>query len=209
MNFADMVETVITHRPDFTFDDVGKHFFANIEAYKLLAYSYVRDRAIAEDIVSDSFVRLWENKEVLDSQKGDYRMYIVRIIKNACCQYIRSANTHMKIRQEIHAAEDWKLQISLRSLENEEIENHLFSNDVEEIIKRELEKLPKLTREIFLDSRYRFLSHKEISEKYDLPIRRVKWEITKTLDVLKVALKDYMPAYIVLSYFFGNNNLNV
>ena len=24
---------------DFTFDELGKHFFANIEAYKLLAYS--------------------------------------------------------------------------------------------------------------------------------------------------------------------------
>ena len=85
-----------------------------------------------------------------------------------------------------------------------EINNHLFSSDVEQIIRRELAKLPKLTREIFVDSRFRFLSHKEISEKYDLPVRRVRWEITKTLDVLKVALKDYMPAYIVLAYFVGD-----
>ena len=65
-------------------------------------------------------------------------------------------------------------------------------------------KLPSLTREIFIDSRFRFLSHKEISEKYNLPVRRVKWEITKTLDVLKVALKDYMPAWILLACILGN-----
>jgi len=189
---------------DFTFDDVGRHFFANIEAYRLLAYSYVRDRALAEDIVSDSFVRLWEHKDDLDPEKGDYRRYIVQIIKNSCCQHIRSQITRTRIRREIHDTEDWKLQISLRSLENEEIEKRLFSKDVEEIIKRELGKLPELTREIFLDSRFRFLSHKEISEKRNLPVRRVKWEITKTLDVLKVALKDYMPAYIVLAFFISD-----
>ena len=199
-----MGETATIYNPDFTFEEVGKHFFANIESYKLLAFSYVLDRAIAEGLVSDSFVRLWENKETLDPQKGDYRMYIVQIIKNACCEHIRSLNIHNKIHREIHDNEDWNLQISRRSLENEEINNRLFSSDVEQIIRRELAKLPKLTREIFVDSRFRFLSHKEISEKYDLSVRRVRWEITKTLDVLKVALKDYMPTYIVLAYFVGD-----
>lgn len=189
---------------DFTFDEVGNHFFAHIESYRLVAYSYVRDRSIAEDIVSDSFLKLWERKDDLSPEKGDYRRYIVTIIKNACCEYLRSRKIRTRIKQEIQDSEDWKLQISLRSLENAEIENHLFSSDTERIIMEELEKLPSLTREIFIDSRFRFLSHKEISEKYNLPVRRVKWEITKTLDVLKVALKDYMPAWILLACILGN-----
>lgn len=199
-----MNKTSPIYGPDFTFDEVGNHFFANIESYRLLAYSYVRDKSIAEDIVSDSFVRLWEHKGELDPVKGDYRHYIVQIIKNACLEHIRSLKIRTKIRQEIHDSEDWKMQISLRSLENADIENRLFSSDVEKIITAELEKLPELTREIFIDSRFRFLSHKEISEKHDLPVRRVKWEITKTLDVLKVALKDYIPVYIALAFLFGD-----
>lgn len=196
-----MEKTKPTYCPDFTFDEVGKHFFSNIESYRLLAFSYVHDRSAAEDIVSDSFIRLWEHKSELDPEKGDYRRYIYKIIRNGCCEYIRSLNIHTKIRQEIH---DTDIAISLRSLGNDEIEKRLFSADVEEIIRRELEKLPELTREIFLDSRFRFLSHKEISEKRNLPVRRVKWEITKTLEVLKVALKDYMPAYIILAYLIGD-----
>lgn len=190
---------------DFTFDEVGNHFFANIESYRLLAYSYVRDRQIAEDIVSDSFVRLWERKDELDPEKGDYRRYIVQIIKNACLEHLRSLKIHTRIKQEIHDDEDWKLQISLHSLENDDIEKKLFSSDVEKIIISELDKLPALTREIFIDSRARFLSHKEIAEKRDLPIRRVKWEITKVLDVLKVALKDYIPVYMALAFFMVDN----
>lgn len=191
---------------DFTFEQVGNHFFANIESYRLLAYSYVRDRSISEDIVSESFVRLWERKDELDPTKGDYRKYIVQIIKNACCEYIRSKKIRTRIHHQIHDDEDWKLQISLRSLENDDIEKNLFSSDVEKIIMQELDKLPKLTRDIFIDSRFRSLSHKEIADKYDQPVRRVKWEITKVLDVLKVALKDYIPVYVALAFFFGDNS---
>lgn len=188
---------------DFTFDELGKHFFANIEAYKLLAYSYVRNDTVAEDIVSDCFLKLWEHKGKLDPQKGDYRMYIVQIIKNACYEYIRMNSIHSKIQNHIQDHKERQLQISLRSLENHEIEANLFSNDVEKIIRRELAKMPQLRREIFSDSRFGLMTHKEISDKYQIPARRVTWEITKALESLRIALRDYMPAYMLLFYFMN------
>lgn len=188
---------------DFTFDELGKHFFANIEAYKLLAYSYVRNETAAEDIVSDCFLKLWEHKDRLDPQKGDYRMYIVQIIKNTCYEYIRMNSIHSKIQDHIQDHKEQQLQISFRSLENHEIEATLFSNDVEKIIRRELDKMPELRRAIFSDSRFGLMTHKEISEKYRIPLRRVTWEITKALESLRIALRDYMPAYMLLFYFMS------
>ena len=187
----------------FTFDELGKHFFANIEAYKLLAYSYVRDDAAAEDIVSDCFLRLWEHKESLDPRKGDYRMYIVQIIKNSCYEYIRMNSIHAKIHHQIQDRKEWQFQISLRSLDNHEIEANLFSSDVEKIIRRELDKMPQLRRAIFSDSRFGLMTHKEISDKYQIPTRRVTWEITKALESLRIALRDYMPAYMLLFYLMN------
>ncbi|WP_300736793.1 sigma-70 family RNA polymerase sigma factor [uncultured Alistipes sp.] len=188
---------------DFTFDELGKHFFANIEAYKLLAYSYVRNDTVAEDIVSDCFLRLWEHKDKLDPQKGDYRMYIVQIIKNACYEYIRMNSIHSKIHNHLQDSREWQFQISLRSLDNPEIEANLFSNDVEKIIRRELDKMPELRRAIFSDSRFGLMTHKEISDKYQIPARRVTWEITKALESLRIALRDYMPAYMLLFYLMN------
>lgn len=34
-------------------------------------------------------------------------------------------------------------------------------------------------------------------------MRRVTWEITKVLESLKTALKDYIPAYMILLYFIN------
>ena len=184
---------------DFTFDELGKHFFANIEAYKLLAYSYVRNDTVAEDIVSDCFLRLWEHKDKLDPQKG----YIVQIIKNACYEYIRMNSIHSKIHNHLQDSREWQFQISLRSLDNPEIDANLFSNDVEKIIRRELDKMPELRRAIFSDSRFGLMTHKEISDKYQIPARRVTWEITKALESLRIALRDYMPAYMLLFYLMN------
>lgn len=182
----------------FSPDELGQHYFANIGAYRLLAYSYVRDEKIAEDIVSDGFLRLWEHREDLDPDKGDFRFYIVRIIKNLCCQYIRTRNLQTKIHRQLNDRSEWQLQISLQSLENEEIERRLFLDDVERITRRALGKLPPLTREIFVDSRIHALSHKEIAEKYNIPVRRVVWEISKVLSLLRDSLKDYLPLLLLL-----------
>ena len=135
------------------------------------------------------------------TRKGDYRIYIVQIIKNACHEYIRMNSIHSKIHNHIQDRKEWQLQISLRSLESSEIENCLFSNDVEKIIRRELAKMPELRRAIFSDSRFGLMTHKEISDKYRIPIRRVTWEISKALESLKMALRDYIPAYMILFYF--------
>ena len=195
--------TATSTSSDFTFDELGKHFFAHIEAYKLLAYSYVRNGAAAEDIVSDCFLRLWEHKDKIDPRKGDYRMYIVQIIKNISYEYIRMNSIHAKIQGDIKDNKEWQFRISLHSLENHEIEARLFSSDVEHIIRRELGKMPELRRAIFSDSRFGLMTHKEISEKYQIPLRRVTWEITKALETLKIALMDYMPAYMLLFYFMN------
>ena len=130
-------------------------------------------------------------------------MYIVQIIKNACYEYIRMNSIHSKIQNHIQGHKERQLQISLRSLENHEIEANLFSSDVEKIIRRELAKMPQLRREIFSDSRFGLMTHTEISEKYRIPLRRVTWEITQALNTLKIALKDYMPAYMLLFYFMN------
>ena len=130
-------------------------------------------------------------------------MYIVQIIKNACYEYIRMNSIHSKIHNHLQDSREWQFQISLRSLDNPEIEANLFSSDVEKIIRRELDKMPELRRAIFSDSRFGLMTHKEISDKYQIPARRVTWEITKALESLRIALRDYMPAYMLLFYLMN------
>lgn len=182
-------------------DELGRHFFENIVWYRMLAFSYVRDRKVAEDLVSDSFIRLWEHKEDLRPERGDFRPYIVRIVKNTCLQYLRQQTVHQRIENSLHEREAWQFRISIDSLEAMDAEKRLFSGEVEAIVNRCLDGMPRLRREIFTASRLRAMTHREIAEAYGISERRVVQEIQQVLRVLRVQLKDYMPVFVALFCF--------
>lgn len=57
--------------------------------------------------------------------------------------------------------------------------------------------LPEQTRRIFEMSRYENLSYKEIALRLNISTKGVEFHITKALKVLRVALRDYLPFYLL------------
>ena len=58
--------------------------------------------------------------------------------------------------------------------------------------------MPPQTREEFMMSRFQNKSNKEIAESMNISVKSVEYHITKTLKVLRVALKDYLPIFFFL-----------
>ena len=58
--------------------------------------------------------------------------------------------------------------------------------------------MPPQTREVFMMSRFQNKSNKEIAESMNISVKSVEYHITKTLKVLRVALKDYLPIFFFL-----------
>ena len=69
-----------------------------------------------------------------------------------------------------------------------ETNNHILLNDLKEIIARALEQLTPRQREVFKMSRELQMSHKEIAEKLQIPVRTVEDHIYKTLTELRKVL---------------------
>ena len=70
--------------------------------------------------------------------------------------------------------------------------------EVAAIVRQSLDRLPELTREVFVARRFEELSYKEIAEKYGITVRRVEFELEKAVKQLRVALKDYLPVLLML-----------
>ena len=75
--------------------------------------------------------------------------------------------------------------------------DELFPKDLHDIIDRTLQTPPSLTREIFILSRYEHLPVKEIAERVNLTPKSVEYHITQSLKVLRVALKEYLPVFLL------------
>lgn len=158
--------------------------------------TYVRDTAIAEDYVMDSFIYYWENRHKLEDNVN-VPAYVLTIIKHKCLNYLQHQRLHEEVVNQMASHAQWELNTRIASLEACE-PYELFASEAQEIVKNTLKRLPERTREIFIMSRMRNLSHNEIAEKLHITAKGVEFHIAKALKKLRAELKDYLPVFFYL-----------
>lgn len=160
------------------------------------AFGYLCDKHVAEDIVMESYMYYWENRLSLAAD-SNIPAYILSMIKHKSLNYLRSKNVHRKAENLIQTHNDRVLKANLASLEACDPQE-LFSEEVHTIVNQVLHSLSKNTKEIFILSRYRRKSYKEIASELNISERSVEFHISKALKELRKALRDYHPILIIL-----------
>lgn len=161
----------------------------------LFVKSYVRDDMIAEDIVSEALIHLWETtrKETVEHPMS----LLLAILKNGALNYLKHQSVKESATETISSKmiRDLNYRITtLQACDPEEI----FSSEITQIVDKTLQSLPEQTRRIFEMSRYESLSVKEIASELPLSTKSVEYHITKSLKLLRIALKEYLPIFYFL-----------
>lgn len=160
--------------------------------------SYVHDDLAAEDIASESLIKLWEK---LKTEEIDYvEPLLLTILKNKALDYLKHEEVK---RNALESIADWHLQeltVRISSLESCD-PNEIFSQEVEKIIRETLSSLSEQTRQAFLLSRFEHKSNKEIAELMGVSVKGVEYHITKALKALRISLKDYLPLFYFFFYY--------
>ena len=152
-----------------------------------VARLYVRENAVAEDIVADSFVQLHSHIADIPSDMN-IGAYLMTIVKNKCLNYLKQKETRSRIEAEM-----------LRSLQTLE-PSQIFSCELQRLVAQTVGLMPELTRRIFIESRYNEKTYQEIADELGLSHRRVHTEMQRALSLLRTALQDYLPAAILILY---------
>ncbi len=176
-----------------SFNEIYTAFYRKSYLY---VKSYVHDDMAAEDIVSDSLIKLWER---MKQEKVDpVSPFLFSILKNRTLDYLK----HQAIKQDVHDAMQKtlyrELEIRTTSLESSD-PNEIFSSEIQYIIDTTLQSLPEKTREIFIMSRFGNKPHKEIAALFNISVKGVDYHIMQSIKGLRVALKDYLPLIGFLS----------
>lgn len=167
--------------------------------FVLFAASYLRDESVAEDIVMESFMYYWENRSSL-AKDTNIQAYILTIIKHKSLNYLRNQSAHRRIEDTMKSHQQRLLQENILSLEACDPQ-FLFSEEAQEIIDKVLKSLPDNTREIFIRSRYKKQTYKEIASDMGITEKSVEFHISKALKIFRVALRDYLPLFLYFLYF--------
>lgn len=161
----------------------------------LFVKSYVRDDMVAEDIVSEALIRFWETtkKETVEHPMS----LLLAILKNGALNYLKHQTVKESATESISfkMIRDLNYRITtLQACDPEEI----FSSEITQIVDKTLQSLPEQTRRVFEMSRYESLSVKEIAHELSLSTKSVEYHITKSLKLLRIALKEYLPIFYFL-----------
>lgn len=172
------------------------------QRFVIIAKRYVRDRMVAEDIVADSFVSFWNNRSNIPSD-ANLPAYIMAIVKNNCLNWLHSQQIHMRIEQQLQTTQTRLIDHNIRSLEACNPEK-LFAIEVQRIVANAMADMPELTKIVFTKSRNEGKTYAEIAKECGISQRQVTSEIQKALGIMRKALKDYMPSWLLILYL---NNL--
>lgn len=166
------------------FEVVYKYYFASLYAY---ATQYVQ-KEVAEGLVQDTMLWLWENRTSLISELS-LNSLLFTIVKNKCLNRIN----HEKTKNRIHESIKEKYQ-------------HIFDepdfyleNELINLFRDALERLPETYRQTFEMSRKDGMTHKEIAAKLGVSHQTINYRLGKALEILRRELKDYLPIFLILT----------
>lgn len=160
--------------------------------------SYVHDDLIAEDITSESLIKLWEKLKIKDIEYVE--PLLLTILKNGALDYLKHEDIKRTAFKSIADWHNQELSIRITSLEACN-PDEIFSNEVERIVHDTLKLLSPQTRQAFILSRFENKSNKEISEIMHISVKGIEYHISKALKILRIALKDYLPLFYFYFYF--------
>ena len=157
-----------------------------------VAARYVRDRAVAEDIVGDALVLLWENRARFRDDRSGIPAWLFTVIRNRCLDWLDSRRRHLEIEEEMNTEAMRMVRANISSLKACE-RSLLFSSELQSMISDALAEMPEHTREVFLASRYGEKTYSQISAEKNISVRKVTSEIQNALAIMRRHLGDYLP----------------
>lgn len=146
---------------------------------RYFAFSVTKDKGISEEIVSDSFYKLWSSRSRIKSEQS-IKSYLYIVTRNACFDFVA------KVENKAYFEPD-----SLDSLTNLEPDflTKIIYTELLELIAAELTNLPQQQADVFKLAFLEGLSAHEISTQLGTSLNNVYFAKSNALKTLKKVFK--------------------
>jgi len=140
-----------------------------------VAYKVVRDEDLAQDVLQESFVKIWKKSDSYDATKAKLFTWLFRITRNTAIDKLRSVNT--KTDKEIQIDVSNVYNVGIQSTKPELI-------DVREHLDKIEDKYQIVLDALFFQG----MTQQEASEELDIPLGTIKSR-------LKIGLRELKKIY--------------
>lgn len=163
----------------------------------LFAERLLADSAAAEDIVGESFIKLWNKRTDFESlQNIKAFMYIT--VRNACLNYLKRAKRDSL----------GKKQLAYLTGEKEEfVLNEMIRAEVLKEIMHAINNLPEQCGKVLKMGYLEGLKNQEIADLLNISVHTVKNQKARAIQLLKIRLRDRdLMAFLLLCSFLRSTS---
>ncbi len=147
------------------------------------AFSIIKSRHIAEEIVSDVFVQLWKKKESV-AEINNLRVFLYVAVKNLSLTYLYKAK-----KQKVCWIEEYAggTEIQLKSVASDEL---LIAKEVAEALQKAIRNLPDKCKAIFKLVKEDGLKYAEAASILNLSVKTIENQMGIALKKIAGSLKQ-------------------
>lgn len=147
-------------------------------------YAIVRDTGIAEDLLQETFLRIWNRAAGFDAARGALGPWLLTVARNRAIDHIRSAGARnsrntLELEEREHKSQEIGIELDLQN------------KDQAAILRSAMNKLPEKQRRVIELAYYEGLSQSEMAEKLGEPLGTVKTWVRNALK----KLREELPAF--------------
>ena len=141
----------------------------------------VHDEDLAQSLVQNVFVKLWEKRETLGNVDHLQR-YLVSMVRNESINYLNREKRNVRVGELPESPVEPTAETDIKAGEFTERLVLAFS------------ELPERCRQAFEYSRYDRLTNREIAGKMGISQKAVEALITRSLKQIRVKLREFLPS---------------
>jgi len=157
-------------------------FSAYFKDLVMFAFSITKEMASSEEIVQETFVKLWEDHKKLEI-KTSLKSFLLKSVQNRCIDWHR----HKKI---------INIHINYLLINNPifdyDTDNYILWSELNELIDATMKRMPEKLRETYEMHRNDGLKYKEISISLSVSVRTIEVRISRALEFLRKELVDFL-----------------
>lgn len=168
-----------------SFEQMFKEHFNALHSYATLM---LRDEELAEDIVQQMFLKLWEKRQEL-AVETSLRAFLYRCVHNDCLNYLK----HLKVK----AGFESHTTYAMKDHTVEPIQD-VQLKELQQRLQAALAELPEQCLTVFQMSRFEELKYREIADRLGVSVKAVEKQMGKALKLLRYKLVDFLPLVLML-----------
>lgn len=164
----------MTHN-SFDKKDLQACYDLYFEAIRNYVFFKVKDAALAEDIVQETFIKLWNKRSTI--RKETIKSLLYTIANNTVINHFN----HLKV---VRSHEG---QVKAGGVGKHEQSPHylLEEKEFEEKLNTIINNIPEGSREVFLMNRIEQMKYTEIAERLQLSVKAVEKRMSKALVIIR------------------------